>query len=66
MPIHDQSYRRYRGGRASPGRAWTVIAWAGIMNMLRKRAFMGLLIFAWVALFNALAVRALHVLFERG
>ena len=48
MPIHDQSYRRYRGGRASPGRAWTVIAWAGIMNMLRKRAFMGVLIFAWL------------------
>jgi ABC-type transport system involved in multi-copper enzyme maturation permease subunit len=48
MPIHDQSYRRYRGGKASPGRAWTVIAWAGIMNMLRKRSFMGLLIFAWL------------------
>lgn len=48
MPIHDQSYRRYRGGKASLGRAWTVIAWAGIMNMLRKRAFMGVLIFAWL------------------
>ncbi len=48
MPIHDQSYRRYGGGKTSPGRAWTVIAWAGIVNMLRKRAFMGLLIFAWL------------------
>lgn len=48
MPIHDQSYRRYGGGKASPGRAWTVIAWAGILNMIRKRAFMGLLIFAWL------------------
>ena len=48
MPIHDQSYRRYRGGKTSPGRAWTVIAWAGIVNMLRKRAFLGLLIFAWL------------------
>lgn len=48
MPIHDQSYRRYRGGKASLGRAWTVIAWAGIINMLRKRAFMGVLIFAWL------------------
>jgi ABC-2 type transport system permease protein len=48
MPIHDQSYRRYGGGKASPGRAWTVIAWAGIVTMLRKRAFMGLLIFAWL------------------
>lgn len=48
MPIHDQSYRRYRGGKTSPGHAWTVIARAGIVNMLRKRAFLGLLIFAWL------------------
>src|SRR5688500_8602820 len=48
MPIHDQSYRHYGGGRAVPGRSWTVIAWAGIRTMIRKRAFMGLLIFALV------------------
>ena len=48
MPIHDQSYRRYGGGKTSPGRAWTVIAWAGIMNMIRKRAFLGVLIFAFL------------------
>jgi ABC-type transport system involved in multi-copper enzyme maturation permease subunit len=48
MPIHDQSYRHYGGGKASPGRAWTVIARAGIINMIKKRAFLGLLIFAWV------------------
>ena len=48
MPIHDQSYRRYGGGKTSPGQAWTVIAWAGIKNLIRKRAFMGLLIFAWL------------------
>src|SRR5918999_4630791 len=48
MPIHDQSYRRYGGGKASPGRAWTVIAEAGLRNMIRKRAFLGLLIFAWL------------------
>jgi ABC-type transport system involved in multi-copper enzyme maturation permease subunit len=47
MPIHDQSYRRYGGGKALPGQAWTVIARAGIMNMIRKRTFMGLLLFAW-------------------
>ena len=47
MPIHDQSYRRYGGGKALPGQAWIVIARAGIMNMIRKRTFMGLLIFAW-------------------
>jgi ABC-type transport system involved in multi-copper enzyme maturation permease subunit len=47
MPIHDQSYRRYGGGKAMPGQAWTVIARAGIMSMIRKRTFLGLLIFAW-------------------
>lgn len=48
MPIHDQSYRRYEGQRAALGRSWTVIAWAGIRGMLRKRMFLGVLIFAWV------------------
>ena len=48
MPIHDQSYRRYSGVRAALGRSWTVIAWAGIRNMIRKRAFMGLMLFAWL------------------
>jgi len=48
MPIHDQSYRRYGGGKATPGYAWTVIAWAGIRQMIRKRAFLGLLLFAWL------------------
>ena len=48
MPIHDQSYRRYGGGRARLGAAWTVIAWAGIRQMLRKRTFLGLLIVAWI------------------
>src|SRR5919107_2101264 len=47
MPIHDQSYRRYGGGKALPGGAWAVIARAGIMTMIRKRTFLGLLIFAW-------------------
>ena len=48
MPIHDQSYRRYGGGKALPGRAWLVIAWAGIVNMMRKRLFLGLLIVSWI------------------
>jgi ABC-type transport system involved in multi-copper enzyme maturation permease subunit len=30
-----------------PGQAWTVIARAGLLSMIRKRAFLGLLIFAW-------------------
>jgi ABC-type transport system involved in multi-copper enzyme maturation permease subunit len=48
VPIHDQSYRRYGGEKAPPGKAWTVIAKAGIMTMLRKRPFIGLLLFAWL------------------
>jgi len=47
MPIHDQSYRRYGGGKATPGMSWLVIARAGILQMLRKRIFLGLLLFAW-------------------
>jgi ABC-type transport system involved in multi-copper enzyme maturation permease subunit len=45
-PIHDQSYRHYGGGKAVPGRSWMVITWAGILTMIRKRAFLGLLVFA--------------------
>jgi ABC-2 type transport system permease protein len=48
MPIHDQSYRRYGGGRVTPGRAWTVIARAGIQHMLGRRAFLAVLLFAWL------------------
>lgn len=47
MPIHDQSYRRYRGGKSALGRAWVVIARAGLANMLCKRMFLGLMLFAW-------------------
>jgi ABC-2 type transport system permease protein len=48
MPIHDQSYRRYRGGKAMPGQAWTVIARAGILNMIRKRIFLAVLLGGWI------------------
>src|SRR5437588_12254551 len=48
MPIHDQGYRRYAGGKTAHGQAWMVIAKAGIRTMLRKRAFLGLLLFAWL------------------
>ena len=57
MPIHDQSYRRYGGTRETPGRAWMVIASAGIRQMIRKRAFLGLLLFAWLPF----VVRAVQV-----
>ncbi|HVL68475.1 MAG TPA: ABC transporter permease subunit [Vicinamibacterales bacterium] len=48
MPIHDQSYRHYTGQRAPVGRAWTVIARAGVRQMIRKRPFILLLLFAWL------------------
>lgn len=48
MPIHDQSYRRYRGKREDVRSAWTVIAITGITAMLRKRAFLGVLFAAWI------------------
>jgi hypothetical protein len=47
-PIHDQSYRRYAGTRLPVGRSWTVIATEGIRTMMGKRAFLALLIFAWI------------------
>ena len=48
MPIHDQGYRRYSGRRAPAGHAWFVIAEAGIRTLLSKRAFIGLLLLAWL------------------
>jgi ABC-2 type transport system permease protein len=47
VPIHDQSYRRYAGGKAAPGRGWLVIAWAGIRGMIGKRLFLVLLLASW-------------------
>src|SRR5437870_9789670 len=57
MPIHDQGYRRYQGGRAPRGRAWAVIAAAGVRTMLRRRAFLGLLLVSWFPFF----VRAVQI-----
>jgi ABC-2 type transport system permease protein len=48
MPIHDQGYRRYAGTREPHGRTWWVIARAGLMERLRERKFLGLLLFAWL------------------
>lgn len=57
MPIHDQGYRRYGGDRAPRGRAWTVIAKAGMRTFFAKKAFLGLLLIAWFPFF----VRAVQV-----
>lgn len=48
MPIHDQGYRRYQGTRAAVGRAWLVIATAGVRTLMAKRAFIALLLLAWL------------------
>ena len=48
MPIHDQGYRRYAGRREAHGHTWLVITRAGIMERLRERKFLGLLLFAWL------------------
>ncbi len=59
MPIHDQSYRHFEGAKAPPGRAWLVIAKAGIMTMIRKRLFLGLLVVSWLPF----VVRAVQIYF---
>jgi ABC-2 type transport system permease protein len=48
VPIHDQGYRRYGGDRAPRGQAWAVIAKAGIRTFFAKKAFLGLLLGAWL------------------
>jgi ABC-2 type transport system permease protein len=48
VPIHDQGYRRYGGTRRPGGRAWAVITTAGLRTFFGKRAFLGLLLLAWL------------------
>jgi ABC-2 type transport system permease protein len=48
MPIHDQGYRRYAGERMMRGRRWSVIARAGIVERLRERRFLALMLVAWL------------------
>lgn len=48
MPIHDQSYRRYAGGRLPGGRAWTVITRAGLRACFSRRIFLALVLLAWL------------------
>jgi ABC-2 type transport system permease protein len=44
VPIHDQGYRRFGGARDGRGRAWLVIARAGIRMLLERRLFLVLLL----------------------
>jgi ABC-2 type transport system permease protein len=57
VPIHDQGYRRYGGDKVANGRAWLVIAGAGIRTFITRRAFLGLLLLSWMPFF----ARALQI-----
>jgi ABC-2 type transport system permease protein len=57
MPIHDQGYRRYTGRRVAPGHGWWVIARAGVLERVRERRFLALLVLAW----GPFIVRALQI-----
>jgi len=48
MPIHDQGYRRYPGGRRPTGTAWWVIARQQIRTVLSQKRYLILLLMAWV------------------
>ena len=47
MPIHDQGYRRYVGTRDAIGRSWQVMTRAGVMSVISRRVFIGMMLFAW-------------------
>ena len=47
MPIHDQGYQRYGGSRAAIGRSWQVMTRAGVMSVITKRIFIGMMLWAW-------------------
>lgn len=48
MPIHRERYRRREGGIDLRGAAWAVIAANGLRSLVRKRAFLFLMILAWI------------------
>jgi ABC-2 type transport system permease protein len=48
MPIHDQGYRRYLGTRAAIGKSWQVMTRAGVLSVVSKRVFLGMMLFAWM------------------
>src|SRR5688500_6491556 len=48
MPIHRERYRRREGGVDLRGGAWAVIAANGLRTLIRKRAFLVLMILAWI------------------
>lgn len=48
MPIHRERYRRREEGVDFRGRAWVVIAVNGIRLLVRRRAFLFLMLLAWI------------------
>jgi ABC-2 type transport system permease protein len=48
MPIYRERYRRREGGLDFRGRAWVVIAAFGLQSLARRKAFLFLLILAWI------------------
>jgi ABC-2 type transport system permease protein len=48
VPIHDQGYRRYAGGRRPHGTAWWVIARQQIRTVLSQKRYLALLLLAWI------------------
>jgi ABC-2 type transport system permease protein len=60
MPIHDQGYRRYLGSRSAVGRSWQVMTRAGVMSVISKRVFIGMMLWAWAPF----VVRAVQIYFS--
>ena len=48
MPIHRERYRRREGGIDLRGGAWAVIAANGLRALVKKRAFLFLMILSWI------------------
>ena len=48
MPIYRERYRRRESGLDFRGRAWVVIATFGLRTLMRRKAFLFLLILAWI------------------
>jgi len=48
VPIHRERYRRRDGGTDVRGRAWVVICVQGLRGLVKKRAFLYLMLVAWI------------------
>lgn len=48
MPIHRERYRRRNSGFDIRGRAWVVIAAQGLRALMKRRAFVYLLLLGWI------------------